>query len=238
MRRRARKGPIEGRARERDHVHVPGARRRAARGRTRRPSRPSCRRRRPAPGGAGRREPRTRRARCAGARVASSPRCGTHAARATHERHDRQLPPARRARPPARPAGRRRAAGARSRTAGTARERVDRRPRQLVRDQRRGQPRRARSRRASSAATRPAPGRPSQSAERAVVNQRSRLHARQAATASAVGAPQRAHSGAASGAQLRAAALAHPLARRGGRRRSGAAAARRTSEASEGMAPG
>jgi hypothetical protein len=86
-------------------------------------------------------------------------------------------------------------------------------------------------------ATRLGTGPLSQSAERALVNQRSLLHARQAGTASSVGAPQRAHSGRAS-ARICGPHSSHihsPGRRQAAQRRG---RARRMSEASDGMAPG
>ena len=77
----------------------------------------------------------------------------------------------------------------------------------------------------------------SQNAERAVVNQCSRLQPRQAGTATAVGPPQRAHSGAASARRCgpQSSHIHSPGARQATQRRG---SRRRTSEASVDMTPG
>jgi hypothetical protein len=138
MGRRARKGPIEGRAGERDHMHVLGARlaERAGALVGRRARRVDVIDQRQAArtgaGGEG-------AAHVAAARRGIEPALRSYAARAPEERHHRHLPPARQL-----DRELRRRVGSPQETAVPDgwhdRDGVDRRPRQLVHHERGGQP--------------------------------------------------------------------------------------------------
>ena len=216
--------------------HAPVRRRPvAARVRTRRRWRRSCRRRRRAPGAEGWRELRRSPLTLPRRAAASSPRWGrTSRARqtscATGRPHQRASSVAISA------GGSAPRSNRRSRTAGTtaiastagrgsswAISAAARRPGEIS----------PRFQRPTSASAGPS----SQSAERAVVNQRSRLHARHAATVSAVGAPHRPHSGAASArrAAPQSSHIHSPGVRQAAQRRGNT---RRTREPSGCISPG